>query len=390
MAVMEKAKQLFIRVVTHKSVLIAVAIIGVAWGAFGFVENLKAAKAYVLGTSDIDIYYIVTLITVFLIAIFRELNKRRKNQKQGKYFNGIWEYNMKVYSIAYEIVVSFKNSVTFSNIVEKHKERVNNYFKLLIGSLKEKVDSNITEDTLRQFDKVKNNIEGQKRLMSKIFNELAGLPQLEEFLSKEHKSCLNDIQNRILNQIRTNGIFSQFRHFAQQQFGTSGIPEFDIDPADIELEVDKILKQLPNLSFGHIFSHKDKDNDLTIASLLAGGMTANDIEHILNDVVGGEAAEHVLHELVDYAGTFIPVVGQMFIVVKVFKFLYSLRDRSEDLKQLKEEIYDALFKDYQKINKWTCIRIQSDSLIYLENLLVKFNSGYRESKKFYKQTTWYM
>ncbi len=386
-----KVKELAIRVSNLATVRGFATLIGIAWAAFSFSDDFKSLVE-LIGVKEEHVYkyMLAAFLIVLTCGAIKVFRNRIKHQKEAFDADKKAEYNEKVYSIAYEIVTTYRKSEAFQSIVNGHRDNVNNYFNQLSDSLRSTINKNITKETLRRFDKVKGDFEGQKALMNSVFREFSDISKIEAFLRLEHRNCLNNISNDLNKKIRANKIFSYSHNFNQESEKDHTLPEFEIDAADIEFEIDMILKGIPDLSFANLLPAETSNNDLTIAALIAAGMTAEDIADILKDIVGGESAELILKELLDYAGTFIPYFGQAVMVIKIFKFLYSLRDRSEDLKQLREEIYQTSTSYYREIDKHTQFKINTDSILYLESLASKFKYSYKKAKKFRKRNQWYL
>lgn len=389
-SMINKARELTIRVSKLLTVRVIGGLILAAWGAFSFSDDIKSLVE-LIGVKEEHVckYMLVAFFIVLIYGVINVFNHRIKYQKEAIDADKKAEYNEKVYSIAYEIVTTYRKSEVFQSIVNEHRDNVNNYFIQLSDSLRSTINKNITKETLKRFDKVKGNFEGQKALMNSVFREFSDISKIEAFLRQEHRNCLNNTRNDLNKKIRANNIFSYSQIFNQESEKEHTLSEFEIDAADIEFEVDMILKSIPDLSFANLLPSGTSNNDLTIAALIAAGMSAEDITNILKDIVGGESAELILKELLDYAGTFIPYFGQAVMVIKIFKFLYSLRDRSEDLKQLREEIYQSSTSYYREIDKHTQFKINTDSVLYLESLASKFKASYKKAKKFRKRNQWY-
>jgi hypothetical protein len=384
-----KVRELSLRLLEDKVIGIFLSLIAIIWLAFNFSTDVKTANDYWTGKERFSLLSGTAFLLLLTIGIIKLLYKRKKYKTEGIHTYRTAEYNEKAYALAYETVNNYKRSEAFNHIVNTHRDNVRDYFNDLISTLQEKINSHITEETLRGFDKVKNNVEGQKAMISSVFREFANIPAIESYLTGQHRNCLSELRNDLLKKIRSNALFASFTHFRNNKGEGPVTAEFDLDAADIAFEIDSILKQIPELSFQNLLSKEKQDNDMTIAGLMAAGMTADDIAHILSDVIGGESADYILHELMEYAGTFIPVIGQVFVVIKIFKFLYAMRDRAEDLQQLRTEIYQSSLSFYQGISKRASAAIYADSSLYMEKLSVSFKDNYERARKFKKRSEWY-
>lgn len=130
--------------------------------------------------------------------------------------------------------------------------------------------------------------------------------------------------------------------------------------------------------------------DLTLASAITIlGFNWEDISNVLSDTISGEITENAVWELLEHVGVTIPYIGPAFIAIKIMRYLYNFRDRTEDIETLKREIKDTLGKYLDDICTAAKGKVEEDCNELVKKILKKCKENFERAKVFRAKAAYY-
>lgn len=360
----------------------------VAFEYFGYFADLQGIFAFVQSPVYLGIAVFGVVLAIAFIAAIIKYNKN-KDVAEISYVTN--KQNENINTLAYLHVEAFFKSIEFKNIVDKYLANIERYFDKLIKDVNEKVDNYVTIEVLRQFDRTGEDLNRQRAFMQRILIELSNTNEVENFVREQHSACLDEIKQKLEEWVENNKQIQYYYSLDTFSYKNKYNKKlFRIELDSVELEINDLRRHIKDVTLSDILFNQKTTKSLTVAGMVAflglsiENVDADDIADTVNTIAGdsvvtSEMVEHVLHDILEGIGITIGVAAPVIIIIKVCRFLYKHRDRTEELEQLRQDIKNIIKTHYENVSEKSKKRIQKDAVKYVKSLITRFKFNFEKA-----------
>ncbi len=351
--------------------------------AIGVLSDSNAVIGEIFGVRNFKRAAIFILIVVFAVSLSVSLIKTWHDRIVAKMSGAVNEGNMQINSVVFEQILFILDSGELKEIIRRHTRNLAIFFQELLSRVDQEIDNLVTTSMLNQFERIKDDPAKQKDLMKSMLSRLNGFNQIEDFIRKEHKECLDELEKKLKDWLESNetlkNIYSGKRFTYGKRYSRR---EFRLDLDNVWQEMGKVRSTVGDLSIGEMLFGKNR----TKAGGMVGWFTALGLtggllgELVRNYFVEDELAEAAAYEVFENIGATIPMIGPAVIVFKIFRYLYKYWDQQEKLEELKIQLKDWTKAWLNSAHGYATSRMEDDCNRYLNTLVDRFKANFERAR----------
>ncbi|TFF36175.1 hypothetical protein [Mucilaginibacter psychrotolerans] len=335
---------------------------------------------------SISFFVILLLLAVWFIASVIFKVDRPKNKQEAAEILEISTKTASLCVIGIDQCMKLLNSGDLETIIKKYQENIRAYFEDLNYSVRNRIDLVVNENVLIEVQNAMQSQQGYSAVIRRIYNQLADLGKVEEFVKRQSMDANDEIKKYLLEELKQHDMVTytqklardinekiqSFKHRRRGKLFFWFNPELKhLKDANYEKQIAMVAALLiPVFLFaakahaktagGHtamslasiigFFDHSDWSDYLDHGSqihdhadnLHTAASGAHDMfQDHLHDTMLSEIGENIVYELGENVLLMIPYIGGVFLVLKIFRYarlFAKWANRGEELRKMREEI----------------------------------------------------